>query len=222
MPTALIFGASRGLGRAIAEEHLKRGWQVIATVRDDAALSNLSSDALTVEVVDTTDWAGIDALRERLAGRPIDLLFVNAAIFGPSNVPIGEVEPEPFTEMMLINTLAPLRIADRYADLVAADGTIAVMSSALASIGLNDSGGNEAYRTSKAALDMGLKSIQARRRDGRTWLAVDPGWVQTDMGGPTATLTIEQSIPSLTDMLEARRGSGGIAFVNYANHEHPW
>jgi NAD(P)-dependent dehydrogenase (short-subunit alcohol dehydrogenase family) len=222
MPTALIFGASRGLGRAIAEEHLKRGWQVIATVRDAAALADLSSDALIVEVVDTTDWAGVDALRERLAAHKLDLLFVSAAIIGPSEIPIGEVEAAPFAEMMLINVLAPLRIVDRYADLVAAKGTIAVMSSSLGSIGLNDSGGYEAYRTSKAALDMGLKSIQARRGDGRTWLAVDPGWVQTDMGGPGATLTIDQSIPSLTDMLEARKGSGGIAFVNYANHEHPW
>jgi NAD(P)-dependent dehydrogenase (short-subunit alcohol dehydrogenase family) len=96
------------------------------------------------------------------------------------------------------------------------------MSSSLGSITLNDSGGFEAYRTSKAALDMGLKSILARRRDRRTWLCVDPGWVRTDMGGPNATLTIDQSIPSLVDMLEARRGSGGIAFVNYANREHPW
>ena len=69
---------------------------------------------------------------------------------------------------------------------------------------------------------MGLRSIAARRSDKRTWLAVDPGWVQTDMGGPSATLTIDQSIPRLTDMLEARRHSGGVAFVNYANEEHPW
>jgi NAD(P)-dependent dehydrogenase (short-subunit alcohol dehydrogenase family) len=222
MPTALIFGASRGLGRALAEEHLKRGWQVIATVRDAAALSDLRSDALTVETIDTTDWAGIDALRERLAGRPLDLLFVSAAITGPSDRPIGEVEAEPFTELMLINVLAPLRIVDRYADLVTPDGTIAVMSSSLGSIALNENGGWEAYRTSKAALDMGFRSIQARRGDARTWLAVDPGWVQTDMGGAQATLTIDQSIPSLADMLEARKGSGGIAFVNYQNREHPW
>lgn len=222
MPTALIFGASRGLGRALAQEHLKRGWQVIATVRDAKALGDLASDGLTIEVVDTTDWEAVDALRGRLAARPLDLLFVSAAIVGPSGVPIGEVEPSAFTEMMLINVLAPLRIADRYADLVRPDGTVAVMSSGLGSIALNDSGGYEAYRTSKAALDMGLRSIAARRKDRRTWLAVDPGWVQTDMGGPEATLTIDQSIPSLTDMLERRRNSGGVAFVSYANEEHPW
>lgn len=87
MPTALIVGASRGLGRALVEEHLKRGWQVVATVRDPAALDDIRSDTLTVEAVDTTDWAGIDALRDRLAGRTLDLLFVSAAIFGPSARP---------------------------------------------------------------------------------------------------------------------------------------
>jgi NAD(P)-dependent dehydrogenase (short-subunit alcohol dehydrogenase family) len=222
MPTALIFGASRGLGRALAEEHLKRGWWVIATVRDAASLADLESDALTMETLDTTDWAAVDTLRERLTDRPLDLLFVNAAIAGPSTVPIGEVEAEPFAEMMLVNVLAPLRIADRYADLVTPDGTIAVMSSSLGSIALNDSAGWEAYRTSKAALDQGFRSIQARKGDRRTWLAVDPGWVQTEMGGADATLTIDQSIPSLTDMLETRQGSGGIAFVDYRNREHPW
>jgi NAD(P)-dependent dehydrogenase (short-subunit alcohol dehydrogenase family) len=222
MSNALIFGASRGLGRALAEEHLKRGWQVIATVRDKRALAHLNSNALTIETIDTTDWPAVRALHDRLAGLQLDLLFVNAAIVGPSTMPIGDVEPDAFAEMMLVNVLAPLRIADCYADLVEPQGTVAVMSSGLGSIALNDSGGFEAYRTSKAALNIGLRSIAARRRDGRTWLAVDPGWVQTDMGGPDATLTIEQSIPSLTDMLEKRHRSGGVAFVNYSNEEHPW
>lgn len=222
MPTALIFGTSRGLGRALVAEHLKRGWQVIATVRNDQALSGLACAALTVETLDTTDWKAVDALRDRLVGRPLDLLFVSAGILGPTNLPIGQVEPDAFAEMMLVNVLAPLRITDRYADLVTPDGTVAVMSSSLGSITLNTSGGYETYRTTKAALDMGLRSVAARRADKRTWLAVDPGWVQTDMGGPGATLTIDQSIPSLTDMLEKRRHSGGVAFVNYANQDHPW
>lgn len=222
MPTALIVGASRGLGRALVEEHLKRGWEVIATVRNAAALADIRSDALTVETIDTTDWAGIDALRDRLADRPLDLLFVSAAIIGPSESPIGDAAAEPFAEMMVVNVLAPLRIVDRYADLVPPGGTIAVMSSSLGSITLNESGGFEAYRTSKAALDMGFRSIHARRGGRHSWLAVDPGWVQTDMGGAQATLTIDESIPSLTDMLEARRGSNALAFVNYRNEEHPW
>jgi NAD(P)-dependent dehydrogenase (short-subunit alcohol dehydrogenase family) len=222
MPTALIVGASRGLGRAIVEEHLRRGWDVIATVRKAGALAGIDPTHLDERVVDTTDWAGVDALHGALHGRALDLLFVSAAITGPSVVPIGEVEPDAFAEMMLVNVLAPLRIADRFADLVTPQGTIAVMSSSLGSIAENRSGQWEAYRTSKAALNMGLASIAARRNDGRTYLAVDPGWVRTDMGGPGATLSIEESIPNLVTMLERRAGNGGLGFVTYRDTDLPW
>ena len=220
MPTALIVGASRGLGRAIAEEHVKRGWQVIATVRQEGALA--AGDGLTVERLDVTDLEGIDALKQRLANHALDLLFVVAGVVGPSNVPIGEADPEAFADMMLVNVLGPLRIADRLADLVVDTGTVAVMSSGLGSIEGNATGGFEAYRTSKAALGQGLRSIAARRGDGRTYLACDPGWVRTDMGGPQAPLSIEQSIPKLVDTLEARAGAGGSAFVSYDGRDLPW
>jgi NAD(P)-dependent dehydrogenase (short-subunit alcohol dehydrogenase family) len=221
MPTALIFGASRGLGRALAEEHLKRGWDVIATVRKAGVLDDLSSDKLTVETLDITDSWGVDALKAKLADRPLDLLYVNAGVSGPSE-PIGEVSADGFAETMETNVLAPLRIADRYADLVAPQGTIAVMSSIMGSIAETDSGGMETYRISKAALNMGMKTLNSRRADKRTWLAVHPGWVQTDMGGSNATLTIDQSVPGIADMLEERKGAGGYAFVDYANREIDW
>lgn len=115
MPTVLIFGASRGLGRALVEEHLKRGWHVIATVRQSTALDDLVSDALTVETFDITDWIAVDALLDRLEEQSFDMLFVNAAIIGPSSGPIGDADPDDFTQMMLTNVLAPLRIADRFA-----------------------------------------------------------------------------------------------------------
>lgn len=225
MPTLLIFGASRGLGRALAEEHLRRGWQVIATVRKADALDDLAAEhgaALGVEVLDTTDWPAVDSLRGRLAGRSLDLIFVNAGISGPMTA-IGEVDAEPFSHLLLVNSLAPLRIIDRFADLVINGGTVAVMSSLLGSIAANDSGGFDAYRISKAALNMGLRSIAIRRAEtGLTFLAVHPGWVRTDMGGPAAPLEIEDSVPQIADMLEQRSGSGGIAFVSYDNKALPW
>jgi NAD(P)-dependent dehydrogenase (short-subunit alcohol dehydrogenase family) len=220
VPTALVIGASRGLGRALAEELAGRDWTVIATVRDERAAADL--DGMEVERLDTTDWPGIDALKQRLADRPLDLLFVNAAVTGPSQGPIGDADPDAFAQMMLTNVLGPLRIADRFAEQVTDTGTVAVMSSSLGSIELNETGGWEAYRTSKAALNMGLRSIAARRRDRRTYLAMDPGWVRTDMGGASADLSIEESIPALADALAARAGQGGVAFVNYQNKDWPW
>jgi len=164
MPTALIIGASRGLGRALAEEHLKRGWAVIATVRDVAALADLPAAhgaALRVETLDTIDWAGVDALHGRLAGTVLDLLFVNAGISGPVTTPIGAVEPGAFTELMLVNALAPLRIIDRFADLLAADGTAAVMTSGLGSIA-NNNGGVRQPRPAPPRRKPGLADGRAR------------------------------------------------------------
>jgi NAD(P)-dependent dehydrogenase (short-subunit alcohol dehydrogenase family) len=199
---------------------------VIATVRDPAALDDLAAahgSKLQVETLDTTDWAGIDALRERLTGRTLDLLLVNAGISLNPRALIGEVDPDDFSRLMLINALAPLRIADRLADLVPAAGTIAVMSSGLGSVSRNETGVWEPYRMSKAALNMGLRSLAVRRAlEGRTYIAISPGWVQTDMGGASAPLTIDQSIPKVADMLERRAGKGGVAFVSHMDEDVPW
>jgi NAD(P)-dependent dehydrogenase (short-subunit alcohol dehydrogenase family) len=222
MPHALIVGASRGLGRGLVVELLARGWTVTATVRRADALADLADARLGVELLDTTDWAGVDRLRERLSAVPLDLLFVNAGIMGPVHAPIGEVDPDIFIDLARTNILAPLRLVDRFADLVTERGTVAVMSSGLGSVARNDWGTREAYRTTKAALNIGLRSIAARRADGRTYLAVDPGWVRTDLGGADAPLSIEQSVPGIVDMLAARQGQGGSAFVNYRNQELPW
>ncbi len=226
MPTALIVGASRGIGRALAEEHLRRGWQVIATVRKRDALADLeaaSGDALEIEMVDMIDWPGADALHERLGGRMLELLLVNAGIAGKQETRLSQITPEGFTEVMLVNALGPLRIADGFLDLVTRDGTVAVVSSGLGSIAGNDSGGYEPYRMSKAALDMGLRSIAAR--DGarrRTFLAICPGWVSSDMGGRSAPLTPQQSASAITDTLAARQGSGGVVFVDHNNAALAW
>jgi NAD(P)-dependent dehydrogenase (short-subunit alcohol dehydrogenase family) len=199
---------------------------VIATVRKPAALADLqaaSGSALEVEVVDMIDWAGVDGLRKRLGGRSLELLLVNAGIAGKQESRLSKITPEGFTEVMLVNALGPLRIADGFLDLVTRDGIVAVVSSGLGSIADNDSGGYEPYRMSKAALDMGLRSIAAR--DGarrRTFLAICPGWVSSDMGGPSAPVTPQQSARGISDMLAARQGSGGIAFVDYQNNALPW
>ena len=217
----VLVGASRGLGRAAVEEHLRRGWRVTATVRDPAALAELRSDALAVETLDTTDWDAIDALGHSLA-TPVDRLFVVAGIAGPSDVPIGEADPGKFGEMMLVNALAPLRLIDRWDGPVAKDGLVAVMSSSQASIALNDDAGKEAYRMSKAALNMGLRSIAARRADGRSYIAINPGWVRTAIGGPEATLSVGQSIVGVVDTLDGRHGTPGIGFLSYDGKVLPW
>ncbi len=218
--TALIVGASRGLGLALAQEYRKRGWTVIGTVRDKGR-DALAACGVEVETLDTTDAAGVDALAARLAGRTIDLLFVNAGISLAERTPLGEVAEADFTRIMLVNAYAPIRAVDRLVRLVAPEGTVAVMSSGLGSIA-GSNGWWEIYRMSKAALNMGLKSLAARQAGRRTYLCVTPGWVKTDMGGPRAMLEIGQSVPRIADMTERRAGSGGVSFVNYDNSDVAW
>lgn len=217
---AVIVGGSRGLGRGAVEEHLRRGWAVTATVRKSEALADINSDKLTVAMLDTTDWSAIDAVGESL-GEPIDRLFVIAGDTGPDG-PIGDVDPDAFSRVMAVNTLAPLRIIDRWSSRMAPDGMLVVMSSYLGSLVLNDAGGWEAYRISKAGVNMGLKSIAARHTGDLTYVAINPGWVKTALGGENADMTVEESIPQVLDALDEYTGRGGVHFANYSKNTLPW
>ena len=226
--TALIVGASRGLGLGLAKEHLARGWRVIATARGwSDGLQALAADAdgrLAIETLDINMPDQLEALAGRLAGTRLDLLFVNAGIAHDPAQTIGDVSDDEFFHVLRTNTLSPMRVVERLEGLVPSpDGLIAVMSSGLGSVAGNQNGGYDTYRASKAALDMLLRSVAARQaKSGRTFLAVDPGWVRTDMGGPGATLDVETSTRGVTEMLDARRGTPGAFFVTYANKELPW
>lgn len=226
--TALVIGASRGLGWGLGREYLRRGWRVVATVRagsTDTPLHALRADYpdLEIEVLDITLPEQIAALRERCAGRRFDLMFVNAGVSNDPNERIGDVSTDEFMRVMLTNALAPMRVVERLGDLVGNGGTIALMSSELGSVAGNVDGGWEAYRASKAALNSLMRSWVARHPgDSRSFFAVAPGWVRTEMGGADAPLDIDTSIPGVVDTLERRSGSGGLAYVNYRDEVLPW
>jgi NAD(P)-dependent dehydrogenase (short-subunit alcohol dehydrogenase family) len=106
---------------------------------------------------------------------------------------------------MVTNALSPMRIIEELGDLVRPGGTIGIMSSSMGSVALNETGGWEVYRASKAALNTLMRSYAVRHaRDGRSLALVDPGWVRTDMGGSDASISVEESIPGVADALEAR------------------
>lgn len=225
--TVLIVGASRGLGLALAQEYLARGWRVIATVRGAGrtqlhGLAEAAGEQLTVERVDITAATQVAALHERLAGTSVDLLFVNAGISN-GDVSVMDVPTETFTDVMVTNALSPVRFVETFQDLVPPSGTIAVMSSRQGSLTLNTTAGYEVYRASKSALNQLMRSYAARHRDDpRTLLLTAPGWVNTDLGGPGASLTVDESIPRLVATIEAQRGHGGLQFLDYQGETVPW
>jgi NAD(P)-dependent dehydrogenase (short-subunit alcohol dehydrogenase family) len=221
--TALIVGASRGLGLGLARELAGRGWRVIGTVRNAANPGPLADiPGVTVETVDINHTGEVLALGERLDGLALDLLLVNAGVSnGPDEV-IADVSTEEFVRVMTTNALSPLRVIEALAHLVTPRGTIAAMSSGLGSVTNNTRGGWEVYRASKAALNTMLRSYTVRAGGERTILAVTPGWVRTDMGGPNAPLDLDTSVRGMVDMLQAREGKPGMAYVSYLNQDVPW
>jgi NAD(P)-dependent dehydrogenase (short-subunit alcohol dehydrogenase family) len=227
--TVLIVGASRGLGYAMAEEYAKRGWRVIGTVRGERRtplheLEARSGGQVEIEQIDINKPDQIDALRARLAGRTLDLLFVNSGISGEHpEALVSEVSTEEFTEVMVTNALNPMRVVEALQDLVPPSGVIGVMSSGLGSVANNTNARYETYRASKASLNTFMRSFAARHAESpRAMAVIAPGWVRTDLGGPAAPLGVEDSIPQVVDVLTAIQGQAGLQYLDYLGRQVPW
>jgi len=224
--TLLLIGASRGLGYALAGEYLKRGWRIVATERSRATsqlrdLLEISDGRLEIETLDITHPDQVAALRGRLASRKFDMLFVNAGV--ATREPIADVSTEEFMRVMVTNALGPMRVVESFQDLVPSTGTIGIMSSGQGSITNNENGNYEIYRGSKTALNMFMRSFAARHpEDPRALLLMAPGWVRTDMGGPQARLSIEESIPNLANTMDAQAGKAGLQYLDYLGRKVPW
>ncbi len=228
MKRALIIGGSRGIGLGLVDEHLRRGWHVTTTVRSVAPeldpLAREAAGRLIIERADITRPIDIDGLAARLRGQAFDLVFLNAGIMTGRGKALAEVPDEDIVSIFMTNAISPIRVADRLLGVTAKGATVAFMSSILGSVSTNDDGRAELYRASKAALNSLILSLRARHADRSdlTMLAMHPGVVRTAMGGPGAPLDITTSVKGVTDTLEKRAGSGGMAFVDYRNEVIPW
>jgi NAD(P)-dependent dehydrogenase (short-subunit alcohol dehydrogenase family) len=148
---------------------------------------------------------------------------VNAGVKNDDRETIADVTTEEFVRVMVTNALSPMRVIEKLQDLVHAEGTIGVMSSGQGSVANNLNGNYEVYRGSKAALNMFMRSFAARHvNDSKTLLTMAPGWVRTDMGGPDARLSIEESIPHLVATINAQEGKSGLQYLDYLGRTVPW
>jgi NAD(P)-dependent dehydrogenase (short-subunit alcohol dehydrogenase family) len=230
---ALIVGASRGLGLGLVARLLEREWQVTATVRrGSAALSDLAagdeSDRLRIITgIDIDDDAAVASLRAGLADEPaFDLIFVVAGVATQAGTPAGQMPRQVAGQVFQTNAISPIHFAEAFHKRVAAGGVIALMTSKLGSVSLNQGGGWSSYRASKAALNTLARSFAGQHSKAR-WSVVlmHPGWVRTDLGGRRATLDVETSVRGMVAVLEARLEQGlrgGCVFLDYQGQSVPW
>jgi NAD(P)-dependent dehydrogenase (short-subunit alcohol dehydrogenase family) len=221
MPSVVIVGASRGIGREFVRQYLAEGWTVVATARTPDQVAELAAAGADAFHADTTDEASLVALAAAAPG-PHDLLVLNAGV-GARDMTLATVDAAKWTEVMAVNALGPLIAMRALGGTVRDGGTIAALSSTLGSIGANSGGGLYTYRMSKAALNAGLKtlSIELKRR-GIAVAALHPGWVKTDMGGEGAEVGVEDSVTGLRAVIAGLTPEKTGAFLDYRGNALPW
>ncbi|MBG8562575.1 MULTISPECIES: SDR family oxidoreductase [Pseudomonas] len=223
--TALIIGASRGLGLGLVQRLREQGWNVTATVRDPARAPALAAvPGVQVETLEMNSTDQLDVLQARLKGQTFDLLFVNAGVKGPDDQNPERVQLADIGELFMTNSVAPIRVAQRLSpQLNDKGGVIAFMSSVLGSVSIPDAPDLALYKASKAALNSMINSFVVQLGDtGLTVLAMHPGWVQTDMGGEGAEIDVPTSTGGMVEQVTLNSGKGGLHFINYKGEKLIW
>ena len=231
MSTLLVTGANRGLGLEFARRYAADGWRVLATCREPGSADELrrlaaeSGGRITVSALDVTDNGSVRAAAQALAGTPIDLLINNAGVGSPRNQKLGNLDYAAWARVLDVNTLGPMRVTEAFLGNVAAgtEKKIVTITSGMGSIADNTSGGSYAYRSSKAAVNMVVKSLSIDLAPrGITCVVINPGWVRTDMGGPGGKISPAESIAGMKRVIAKLRPADSGKFFNYDGGSYPW
>ena len=222
MPTVLITGANRGLGLEFARQYSADGWDVIGTARQPGDAAELKEiDRVQVEQLEMRDLEAVTSFGSRV-GERLDLLIANAGTWKPEQATTAE-DGRTWAEMLTSNTIAPYLLAKAVLEQVAAaGGKMVAISSGLGSIA-ESSGGYVPYRTSKVALNMAWRQLSIEARPlGVATAVLDPGWVKTRMGGPSAPTTPEESIGDMRRVIDGLNLERSGGFYRRDGSAEPW
>jgi len=229
--TILITGSNRGIGLELVRTFVDRNWHVLACCRrphqavELSAIAEESGGRVAIHPLDVADSKQIRSLVETCGDRSIDILFNNAGIAGPSSQRFGPIDTGEWLETLRINTLAPYHMAVAFVEQVARSRRriIATIGSQLGSIADNTSGGRYAYRTSKAAVHMVMKGLAVDLADRRiTSVALHPGWVKTNIGGPQAPVSPAESAAGLYRVLATLTPEDSGKLWSWDGSQLPW
>jgi len=229
-PTILITGANRGIGLVLTRQFAADSWQVLACCRspDDATQLQALAErnrAIEVHALDVTDYEQMASLADHLANRSIDILLSNAGIYGSKGVGFGAVDALEWRQVLEVNTIAPLMLVQAFVEQVATSQQklVAVISSKVGSIADNSSGGSYVYRSSKTAVNQVVKCLSIDLADrGISVISLHPGWVKTDMGGPNAEISTDESVAGLKSILQTTGIAQSGRFIEYNGEAIPW
>jgi NAD(P)-dependent dehydrogenase (short-subunit alcohol dehydrogenase family) len=229
--TVLVSGANRGLGLEFVRQYAADGWQVYAACRapNDAKelqeLAAASGGRMHLLAFDVTDTTSVRGAAGALGGEAIDILVNNAGVGGPRNEQLGRLDYAAWERVLDVNTLGPMRVTEAFVDNVAKsrEKKVVTITSGMGSIADNTSGGSYAYRTSKAAVNMAVKSLSLDLAPrGIVCIVMSPGWVRTDMGGPRGTLSPAESIHAMRGVIAGLKPGDTGKFFNYNGKSYPW
>ncbi|WP_018608491.1 SDR family oxidoreductase [Uliginosibacterium gangwonense] len=222
--TVLVAGASRGIGLEFAVQYAADGWNVIAGCRNPEQARSWLPPSVDLQALDVTDSDSIDALLWHLNDKPLDLLIINAGVSGPDALGFVAPEVQAFDQVMHTNVLGPMSLVQAFGSAVAVEqGVIAVLSSRVGSVELADAANMLTYRCSKAALNMVVKTAACEfGPKGAIVVALHPGWVRTDMGGPNAHLGVTEAVEDLREVIGGLSAGSNGCFFDYTGRSVPW
>jgi len=222
--TVLITGANRGIGLELARQYSAAGWHVIGTARAPAAAKDLIELDVQIVQLDVTDQDSVHRLANTLADQSIDVLINNAGVLSRLQS-IKDIDFDQFDRMMAVNTVGPIRVTQAVLANLQAGKTrkIINISSVAGSITSKSSGGMYGYSESKAALNMFTRSLAGElRSDGFTCVVIHPGWVQTDMGGSSAAVTVQESAAGIRKVVDNLTAADSGEFWTFDGQHLPW
>lgn len=202
----IVTGANRGIGLELVRQLVARGERVEAACRRPGEAEELQATGARLHAVDIADGASVAAFAHALAGLPIDLVINNAGVFGGVRQRLQDFDFDAAAHAFEINALGALRVSQAFLPHLrrGSGKKIAYLSSVLGAVGQTNAPDHLVYRMSKAALNMIARSIAFELHDDRILsIAVHPGWVRTDMGGPHAPTSASEAARSILAQIDA-------------------
>ena len=231
MKNILITGANRGLGLGLVKKYLENNEKVFCTTRNISKSKELKllkekhTNNLEICELDLLDKDTPNILSNFLVNKPIDLFINNAGVIGQSAQHFKSISLNPWIEVLKVNLIAPLLITQSIIKNIekSSEKRIYILSSKVGSIEDNKSGGMYVYRSSKSALNQIVKSLSIDLKPlGISVISLHPGWVRTEMGGPNALISVEESVNGMFGVISNTNIKNSGQFINYDGTQIPW